>query len=218
MARSLPVYLLLDISGSMAGAPIQAVDQGLGDFVDSIAGEPQALETMRVGLITFDSTATQLVPMCDAIDFNVPPLKAGGRTALGAALKLVKERAEVEVQKNTPQTKGDWRPLVFIMTDGVPTDENWLDGLKEFKKFPWGKVVACAAGPNADISVLQQITSTIVQLDVANPSTIRSFFQWVSQSAVQTSARLSSSNNAGYDLADEFDDLPAPPPGINFYR
>ena len=217
MARSLPVYLLLDISGSMAGAPIQAVDQGLGDFVDSVAGEPQALETMRVSLITFDSSATQLVPMCDAMDFSVPPLKAGGRTSLGAALKLAKDRAEIEVKKNSPQTQGDWRPLVFIMTDGVPTDDNWQEGLNEFKKYPWGKVVACAAGPSADISVLQQITSTIVQLDVANPSTIRSFFQWVSQSSIQTSVRLASQNNA-YELEDDFDDLPAPPPGINFYR
>ncbi len=213
MARSLPVYLLLDISGSMIGAPIQAVDQGLSVFVDAVANEPQALETMRVSLIAFNSSASQLIPMTDVLDFNVPALRAGGRTALGAALSLVKRRAELEVRKGSPQAKGDWRPLVFLMTDGVPTDD-WRQGLAEFKQFNWGKVVACAAGPDADLNVLRQITDTIVRVDVADANSIRSFFQWVSEVGVRASERVQS----GYDLTDEFDDLPTPPPGVNFYR
>lgn len=214
-SRKLPVYLLLDVSGSMVGDPIQAVDRGLQMFADAVASDPNALDTAHISLIVFNSTATQVVPMTEALNFSTPPLKAGGRTALGDALRLVKRCAEREVVRSTSGERGlsDWRPLVFLMTDGVPTDD-WQSGLREFQEYKWGKVVACAAGANADLSTLQRITPAIVRLDVANTSAIHSFFTWVSASVANVSQRVQS----GYDLADEFDDLPAPPPGLAFYR
>ena len=51
--------------------------------------------------------------------------------------------------KTTLEKKGDWRPLVFIMTDGEPTD-SITKGLEEFKKRKCGMVVACAAGQGAN--------------------------------------------------------------------
>ncbi|MBQ4310052.1 MAG: VWA domain-containing protein, partial [Oscillospiraceae bacterium] len=55
--RRLPVYLLLDTSGSMTGDPIEAVRQGVKALVSELRGDPQALETAYLSVITFASTA-----------------------------------------------------------------------------------------------------------------------------------------------------------------
>ena len=60
---------------------------------------------------------------------------------MGGALSLLAERIDAEVHKSTPEKKGDWRPLVFIMTDGAPTD-NWERGLEDFRKTKCAMVVA----------------------------------------------------------------------------
>ena len=43
--RRLPVYLLLDCSGSMSGEPIESVRQVIKMLVNELKGDPQALET-----------------------------------------------------------------------------------------------------------------------------------------------------------------------------
>ncbi len=55
----------------------------------------------------------------------------------------------IQVDTTTAEQKGDWKPLVFIMTDGIPTDD-WQSGLEEFKKRKTAYTVACAAGSGAD--------------------------------------------------------------------
>ena len=47
---------------------------------------------------------------------------------------------------------------------GRPTDD-WRQGLQEFKQYKWGKVIACAAGDDADVSVLRQIADDVVRLN-----------------------------------------------------
>ena len=209
MARRLPVYLLLDISGSMSGEPITAVQNGVQMVVSALMNDPQALETACLSVITFGTNVDQIVPLTELGQFNPPQLRAGGLTSLGGALSYVAQCAEREVVKNTPETKGDWKPMVFIMTDGVATDS--VDkGLEDFRKRKWGVVVACAAGSGADTKELQKITEAVVGLDTTDSASIAAFFKWVSASVSTNSKSVGTQNKEVKGL----DQLPPPPPEI----
>ena len=204
--RRLPVYLLLDTSGSMTGEPIEAVKNGVQMMMHSLRQNPQAIETAYVSIITFDTDAKQIIPLTDLASFQMVDIKAQGVTSLGAALSLLAEKLNSEVSKTTLEQKGDWKPLIFIMTDGIPTDD-WQPGLNQLKSVSKGLIVGCAAGSGADDSVLRQITESVVRLDNADAESISQFFKWVTASISTSSTKV---EDSGIDLT-KMDQLPPPP-------
>ena len=208
--RRLPVYLLLDCSGSMYGEPIEAVKNGVQVLVSTLRQDPYALETAYLSIITFDSSAQQVSPLTELSAFQQPNIQASGCTALGEALALLAQKADQEVTKTTAEQKGDWKPLVFIMTDGEPTDD-LNKGLVEFKKRKWGMVVACAAGAGANTDTLKKITECVVSLDTADSATIKAFFKWVSASVSSGSMKVEETGAEATTLSE----LPPPPPEVN---
>lgn len=208
--RRLPVYLLLDTSGSMFGEPIEAVKNGVQVLISTLRQDPYALETAFLSIITFNSSAQQVIPLTELSTFQQPNLDATGCTALGEALALLATKVDVEVTKTTPEVKGDWKPLIFIMTDGEPTDD-FNKGLAEFKKRKFGMVVACAAGQGANTDTLKKITECVVQLDTADSATIKSFFKWVSASVSAGSMKV---EDTGKEVSG-MSELPPPPPEVN---
>lgn len=204
------MYLLLDTSGSMNGEPIEAVKNGVQIMINSLRQNPQAIETAFISIITFDSSARQIVPLTDLASFQVADIKAGGTTALGEALQLVSSCIDREVAKTTTEQKGDWKPLVFIMTDGIPTD-NWQSGLAAFKQRKVAYTVACAAGSGADTTVLKQITENVLSLDTTDSQSIARFFTWVTASIGVTSTRVEDTGKEVIGL----NELPPPPAELN---
>ncbi len=194
----------------MTGEPIEAVKNGVQVLLSTLRQDPYALETAFLSVITFDSAARQIVPLSELSMFQMPDIQATGTTSLGGALSLLAERVNSEVAKTTADVKGDWKPLVFLMTDGEPTDD-WKRGLADFQKQRYGMVVACAAGSAANTSVLKQITEVVVQLDTADSSTIKAFFKWVSASVSTGSQKVEAS---GKDVSG-LSELPPPPPEVN---
>lgn len=204
--RRLPVYLVLDCSGSMSGEPIEAVRQGVRALISDLSGDPQAIETAYISVITFNSSAQQICPLTELLMFKPPVINASGATALGEALKLLKVCIDKEVKKTTGQQKGDWKPLVFIMTDGMPTDR-WEPLADDIKLANVGNIIACAAGAGADSSILKRITETVVELNTLQPDSLKAFFKWVTASIKTTSRGVSQSGKVAIEL-------PPPPPQI----
>lgn len=207
--RRLPVYLLLDTSGSMRGDPIESVRNGVQVLHSTLRRDPYALELAYISVITFGAKVEQVAPLTEVYLFRPPELVAGGGTLLGAALKKVAECADREVKKTTPDEKGDWKPLVFIMTDGRPSGREPVKMIAEFRKRSWGSVVACGTD-NADFQLLHKITETVVKLSLADSNAIAAFFKWVSASIATSSKALDRVRNDD----DPLGDLPPPPPEI----
>jgi uncharacterized protein YegL len=204
-SRRLPVYLLLDISGSMAGAPLQAVNQGVALLYNELMNTPQAVETCWISVITFESQAQQVVPLTELTKFQPPHLQDGGSTSMGAALDLLGQAIDREIFDNSGEKKGDYKPLIFLLTDGEPTDD-WRSALQRLRNRTQKKpatIIALGCGSGANTTILQQIADITFRLEDTHPDAIASFFKWVSQS-VKT-ASVSASGGGGQM------NLPQPP-------
>ncbi|ADE82396.1 tellurium resistance protein TerY [Xylanibacter ruminicola] len=181
--RHLPVYILIDTSGSMKGEPIESVKVGLADMVATLRQDPYALETVCISIITFDREVSQVLPLTELENLQMPDILTPdtGPTHLGKALKMLCDKIAVEVKRGTPEQKGDWRPLLFILTDGKPSDvQDYNQIIPKVKSLNFASIVACAAGPKAKVEPLQQLTDQVFRLDTMDATSFKKFFVWVS--------------------------------------
>jgi uncharacterized protein YegL len=206
--RRLPVYLLLDCSESMAGPGIDEVAQGVNRLITELRKNPHALESAYLSVITFSRTAKQVVPLTDIIDFQAPPLSVRTGTALGAALRVLMESIQRDVRRTTADTKGDYRPLVFLFTDGQPTDEwaSYADQLKSKTKPRVANVYAFGCGPDVDVEALRRITDIVFLLKDLSHEGWQKVFVWMSASVGAVSQVL---DGGGEGQAFNLPDLPA---------
>ncbi len=206
--RRLPIYILLDTSGSMHGEPIEAVKTGLRSLLASLSRDPYALETVHLSIITFDREAKVLVPLTELDGFTLPNIEPPetSPTNLGEALELLIEQYNKEVIKTTMDQKGDWLPFAIVMTDGAPSDTQLFNQMtEELKKHRFARIVACAAGPCAKIDPLRKITKDVVSLDTMDSNSFAQFWQWVSTAVSQQSQTTDATHEA----------LPPPPDEIS---
>lgn len=181
--RRLPVYLLLDTSGSMRGEPIQALKVGVQSLISTLRQDPHALESVHVCIITYDAKAQVVSPLQSLEDFQMPLIDCpqSSPTMTGAALELLCQCVDKEIQRTTEDQKGDWRPIAFLMTDGGPSDTAlYGQMIAEVKKRPFASVIACAAGASAKVEPLQRLTPNVFNLETMDGHSFAGLFQWVS--------------------------------------
>lgn len=208
--RRLPVYLLIDTSGSMKGEPIESVKVGIESMIATLRQDPYALETVNISIITYDREVKVLLPLTPLEDLQLPNITTpdSGPTHTGAALEKLCKQLDAEVTLSTPDRKGDWMPLLFIMTDGHPSDimlYNQIVPMVKKKKF--ASIIACAAGMKAKIEPLKQLTDQVYSLDTMDSTSFKKFFKWVSD--------LIEVGNKSVGAIDELI-LPPPPEEVNF--
>ena len=210
MQRRLITYLLIDTSGSMLGEPIEAVNSGLTALIAALRQNPYALETVHLNITTFDSEIKTVLPTTPLEQVNLPTIVCpkSGATLLGEALKHIANTVANEVKKNSANQKGDWSPMLIILTDGKPTDLlEFQEAIPLIKKANFSVVLACAAGPKADGESLKKLTDKVFSLDTMDGKSFEKFFEWVSQAVSGSSQNVGSPNNSI--------SLPPPPPEMN---
>ena len=209
MSRRLLTYLCIDTSGSMNGEPIVAVNAGLQALLTSLRSNPYALESVHLSITTFDSEIKEVLPMTPVADIMLPEITCpkSGATLLGAALEDICAQVQRDVRKSSATEKGDWKPMLVILTDGKPTDTMaYSEVIPRLQAAGFAKILACAAGPKSDAAQLKRLTDFVVSLDTMDATSFAKFFEWVSA----TFSKDSQSRGATESV-----ELPPPPPELN---
>jgi uncharacterized protein YegL len=199
-----PCVLLLDTSGSMGGAPIDALNSGLQTFCEELNKDDLARKRVEVAIVSFDSQVKVIQDFVTADRFEAPILRAQGMTSMGTgieqALDLIADR-KFQYRNNGVTY---YRPWVFLITDGEPQGESEdavrraIDRLRDDET---GKRVAFfAVGvENANMKRLSEISVRApLKLKGLN---FREMFVWLSASMQRVS-------NSKPD-----EQVPLPPPG-----
>jgi uncharacterized protein YegL len=157
-----PCILLLDTSGSMNGAAIDALNAGLQTFKEELNRDNLAKKRVEVAIVTFNYEVNVAQDFVTADQFEPPTLIAQGLTHMGSAIHTGLDLIEARKAQYRANGVNYYRPWVFLITDGEPQGE--LDDVVEqatqrIKDDEANKRVAFfAVGvENADMTRLSQI-------------------------------------------------------------
>jgi uncharacterized protein YegL len=205
--RRLPIYFLIDVSESMVGEQIEQVQEGMAAIIRELRTDPYALETVFISIIVFAGKAKTIAPLTELYNFYPPKLPIGGGTSLGAALDFLMRDLDNSLQKTTLDHKGDWKPIIFLFTDGNPTDEykkafeRWNNKYRRSSS-----LVVISLGDNANMNIFGKITENILALKKTDAGSFKSFFKWVTASIQTNSLSVSEANSDELMLAPIKDD------------
>ncbi len=181
-----PCILLLDVSGSMYGEPINQLNEGLVAFEKALKDDNLAAMRVEVAIVAFGNGVAVQQDFITANQFEARQLAASGMTPMGEAIGLALDM--IQERKSTYKKNGVayYRPWIFLITDGEPTD-NWQLAAERVKQAEGRKSVAFfAVGvQGARMETLAQITSRQpVSLKGLN---FQEMFVWLSQSLTSVS-------------------------------
>ncbi|MEH1856273.1 MAG: VWA domain-containing protein [Nostoc sp.] len=184
-----PVILLLDTSGSMSGQPIQELNRGLAAFKQDVQKDSQASLSVEVAMITFGPIVKLTQDFVTIDQFTPPTLEVGGVTPMGAAIEYA-----LDFLENRKQTYKDngilyYRPWVFLITDGAPTDY-WDSAAQRLRQAEaQSRLSFFAVGvKDADMNILKQISPPERPPVTLNGLDFRELFVWLSASVKRVSS------------------------------
>jgi len=174
----------------MVGNAIESVQAGMQMMITELRKNPYALEMGAVCVITFGKGATKLVPLTEVYAFQMPTLSVAPGTALGEGLKMLDQSLSADLVRSTPEKKGDFKPLVFILTDGQPTDE-WRSAARTLKEHHKSAVVyAIGCGDDVDMSVLRELTDSSFLMEQMDSAAFAKLFVCISSSVQSASGSI----------------------------
>ncbi|MCM3721187.1 vWA domain-containing protein [Solibacillus isronensis] len=202
-ARALPVFILVDASGSMEGEKIEQVNVALQEMLVLLKGVRGARGQIKLCIIEVAQTAQVVQPLTNIEEVTPLQFKARGKTPLGEALQLVSGLMTDE----TMIQPRDFAPILIVMSDGIPTDitremhenrpitqqayEQWAPIQELNHLFEGTKILklALGIGDEADFNALRAIVNNpqVPIVRAKNIVTIEKFFKFVTRTVTQKS-------------------------------
>ncbi len=192
--------VLADVSGSMDGEPIAALERGFAAFTEYLHNEALASKRVEVAVVTFGTVATVLVPMQEARTLQPVQFSAGGTTNLAAGINLALDI--IEDRKHAYKVAGlqYYRPWILVLTDGKPNLDGFDAAVARLNAAETARgvtVFAVGAGPRVNY---QQLGRLSLQRSPAPLDGLKyeELFEWLSASL----SNVSNSAEFGHSDAD----------------
>lgn len=172
----IPVILVVDASGSMAGERIDAVNNVIAGLVGYLARLNDMSDThMKYAILQYESNAIWLTNGLAEPEDGLPPeLRVGGMTAFGEALATLNDKLSVHGFLDSRTSRA---PIVIFFFEGMPTDE-YEEPLKHLLANKWYqhavKLVLCMSDAYGEEELLKKLVdSTDGILPVEDPSRLK---------------------------------------------
>jgi len=187
-----PCILLLDTSGSMAGLPIEQLNEGVITLKNELVSDPLASKRVELAVVTFGPVHLE-ADFQTVGNFNPRNLTASGDTPIGAAITLgidlVNRRKKVYKENGI----GYYKPWIILITDGAPTD-SYINAAQLVKEGEANNSFAFFA-----VGVEQANFTILKSISVREPLKLkglmfREFFLWLSSSMKMVSSKNPGSN------------------------
>jgi uncharacterized protein YegL len=100
------------------------LNETIESLYDELITSPRISEFAYVSIISYNSAAEVVLEMTDLQTMNaLPQLGCGGVTNFTEAIRLLRQRIEVDVPRLTSAGREVLRPVAFFLTDGQPTND-----------------------------------------------------------------------------------------------
>jgi uncharacterized protein YegL len=185
-----PVILLLDASASMSGQPIQELNRGVAAFKEDLLSDAQASLSVELAIVRFGSSVSLIQDFVTIEDFAPPTMTTDGSTPMGKAIEMALDTLESRKALYRDNSVPYYRPWVFLITDGSPTDD-WQSAAKRLREAEDSRqLLFFAIGvTGADFDFLRQISSPErPPVELFNLEDFRKFFLWLSASMKRVSS------------------------------
>jgi uncharacterized protein YegL len=199
--------LVLDTSGSMAGAPITELNAGLQDFLKAVNEDEIASFALDLGVITAGGTVREILPFASASAIDgLETLDAQGQTPLGRAVQFALDRLEQRKGQYKANGVAYYQPWLVIISDGAPTDA-WQAAATQARQLSEQRrlVVMSVGVQGANLDILGQFSSRPAKQ--LSGLKFREFFQWLSASMSRVSSSNSTSASVSLPKTDSWDSI-----------
>jgi uncharacterized protein YegL len=199
--------VLVDVSGSMQGQPIAALERGYAAFTHYLHTDTLASKRVEVAVVAFGSVATVLVPMQEARMLEPANFQASGRTNMAAGIHLALDI--IEERKAAYKMAGlqYYRPWILVLTDGEANPEGFDQAVARLNATEMARgvtVFAVGAGPYVNYHQLSRLS---VQRSPAPLDGLKyeELFEWLSASLsnVSNSTEFARNDEGLYAMGDQ---------------
>jgi uncharacterized protein YegL len=116
------------------------LNRTLGTLYEVMASSPAVSEFAHLSLISFNTLPHVVLPMRDIGEVDaLPVLTCEGMTHFGALFDELRARMDADVPRLVQAGRSVLRPAVFLLTDGIPSDERavWRAALDRLREPEW---------------------------------------------------------------------------------
>lgn len=190
-----PLILVIDSSSSMfvkregsAVSPMEGLNAGLDYLVSELYSDNLSKNRISLSTVVYGTDVEEPTPFAEVENLVLPSLDRGlGVTSTGKALNVALDHLEEYKKKLDEQAISRYKAFIFLLTDGLSTD-NLSEASKKIKEGEQkGKFAFFAIGiDGADLEQLSTIGNRPAM--ELKENSFKGFFEWVSSSAASVSS------------------------------